>query len=175
VTRPQTELLAHDAVELVELPQRRGPVSTLDVPLGQREVGGFVGRVCGHDLVPVLGLVQQLDVQATQMSPRLFGPRFVEVLGQQLASVRRKRRLGRRNAAAGDRRLGVLLELHSVDLHVVIGAQPHGFGVEDDGPTVPQGLAGVVRCLVQAGCGVVDAEVWPQGVDHLLTVKAPAR
>ena len=43
----------------------RSPRSS--VPLGQREVGGLVGRVSGQDLVPVLGLVQQLGVQATQV------------------------------------------------------------------------------------------------------------
>jgi len=59
--------VVQDAVELVELPQRRRPVATVEVPLGQREVGGLVGRIAGQDLVPVLGLVQQLAVQATQV------------------------------------------------------------------------------------------------------------
>ena len=112
-------------------------------------MGGLVGQVSGDDEVPVLGLVQQLGVQASQVQPGLFGPRFVGVLGQQLASVHGERRLGRRNAAVGDRRLGVLLEPRSVDVHVVIGVQPYVVGIEDDGAAVAQGLAGVVRRLVQ--------------------------
>ena len=148
---------AHDAVQLVELSQRRRAVPTFEVSLGQGEVGGLVGRFSDEDLVPVLRLVQQLGVQAAQVQPGLLGPRFVEVLRQQLASVQRERRLRRGDAAVCNRGRGMPLKSDDVDVRAVIGVQRHRFGAEDQGVAVAQGPAGVVRSLVQAGGRKVDA------------------
>ena len=83
----------------------------------------LVGGLLGQHVVPAVEQPQQVDVLAPGGGPCLVGPRFVEVVGQQLAGVPAQCLAGECLVAALEGPGGGPVELADVDLDVVTAGE----------------------------------------------------
>ena len=132
-------------------------------------MGLFVGRVELHEVVPAAESAEQVGAELVDPPPRPVRPLLVEVLGQQVARAAVGRGSQERLVSGAEGLVRGGLEKRDVDRDGLVGEQGDRLAAQDDG-VVSGRSAGEVGGLVQPGRGLVDGEVGPQGVDHLLAV-----
>ena len=137
-------------------------------------MGLFVGPIELHQVVPAAKSPQQVRAQLADPLSWAARPLLVEVLGQQVASAAVTRGSEQRLVSVAQGLVRGGLEQGHIDRDELVGKQGNRLAAQDNS-VVPDGFAGEMGSFVQPGCGLVQAQVGPHRVDHLLSMQPPPR
>ena len=176
--RRDAELVHQDLLQRFVATHRPAPIAGQYVRAQQLDVGGLVGCIEPQDVLPATRGPEQLQVPSSQPSALLRCPLRVAVVGQELAAVQADRRLvvdESVDAAACERLARGGVEAPRVNDDVGPREEDDHVLAEDDGVSLAERGAGVVRGLVQPRPGLVDRELRPQQVEQTLPVEPVSR
>ena len=169
------QLLAENPFHLRVPTERRCPISRNDGLAQQLEMGLLVGGVEAEDVGPASGPAEQLLVTRGEPQARLLGPGLVQIGGQQLTSVERKRRRAGvdRVSTRPQRGVGRGVERDQVDVDVNghAGEQGDDLRLGYHRVALAERLPGEVGGLMQPRQREVEVDVRPERVDHAVAVQ----